>query len=80
MSMIFCQGCDCLIDSDDDPECFVPDPRQSLKPYPDLVLCESCRERREMEAEESDPPIPPDWQPTPAHQAIMDAAQDEDGT
>ncbi len=43
MSMIYCQGCTLLIDSDNDPECFVEE-----NPYYETastVLCEGCREQ-----------------------------------
>ena len=39
MSMIHCQGCALLIDSDADPACFVED-----DPYDREVVCEGCRE------------------------------------
>ncbi|KKL91417.1 hypothetical protein LCGC14_1894960 [marine sediment metagenome] len=43
MSMIYCGDCRVLIDSDDDPGCFIGD-----DPYYEVaheVLCEACRER-----------------------------------
>lgn len=42
--MIRCDGCNELIDSDDDAECFVEvgNMRAQTK---DMVLCEPCRER-----------------------------------
>jgi hypothetical protein len=46
MSMIICQGCDRLIDSDDDPGCFLDVGSNQIK-----VLCESCRERLQQELE-----------------------------
>ena len=42
MSMIYCGACALLIDSDDDPGCFIGD-----DPYYEVeheVLCETCRE------------------------------------
>ena len=41
MSMIKCDGCGYLIDSDDDPACFVEVPWLNMT---DKVWCESCRE------------------------------------
>jgi hypothetical protein len=46
MSMVMCERCDRMIDSDDDPDCFVENP--------DAVLCEWCREEREAQQENSD--------------------------
>jgi hypothetical protein len=43
--MIACDHCDQLIDSDDDPGCFIPAP--TCIPYDknlEQVLCEPCRE------------------------------------
>lgn len=47
MSIDVCSRCDTYIDTDFDfdCDCYVPDPRMSLKPYPDICLCERCRER-----------------------------------
>ena len=39
MSMIYCDGCALLINSDDDPACFVEDDSRGRK-----VICEECRE------------------------------------
>ena len=39
MSMIACDKCGFLIDSDDDPNCFVEDELGD-----DIVLCERCRD------------------------------------
>lgn len=41
MSMIGCEACGHLIDSDDDPDCFVEVPWLNLA---DKVWCEGCRE------------------------------------
>lgn len=49
MSIDRCSRCDRLIDTDYDLECYVPDPRHSLAGHPDICVCESCREREEME-------------------------------
>ena len=46
MSMIRCEWCERLIDSDDDPDCFAENPEE--------VLCEWCRDKRY--AEQTDPP------------------------
>jgi hypothetical protein len=46
MSMIRCDRCERLIDSDDDPECFVE--------KTDEVLCEWCRGDIESQQENSD--------------------------
>ena len=45
MSMDRCHRCDTYVDTDDDPDCYQPDPRMSLKSYPDICICERCRER-----------------------------------
>ena len=44
MSMDRCKLCDCYIDTDDDPDCYQPDPRHSLTGFPDVCVCERCRE------------------------------------
>ena len=48
MSMDRCQRCDAYIDTDFDLECYQPDPRHSLKGFPDICICERCREREEL--------------------------------
>ena len=45
MSMIRCELCSRLIDSDDDPECFVEEFWTGTTPERDGVLCEPCREK-----------------------------------
>ena len=47
MSMIRCDRCSVLIDSDDDPECFT----SKDKPHDceGRVLCEPCREQCEVD-------------------------------
>lgn len=50
MSMIRCEQCERLIDSDDDPECFVENPGLPGA-MGDEVLCEWCREKRYLENE-----------------------------
>lgn len=57
MSMIRCDRCSNLIDSDDDPDCFVDDPRHSIPPHPDRVLCEPCRDEQEDDGEISFKPL-----------------------
>ncbi len=44
MSMIRCDRCDTMIDSDDDPECFVEADKIDKR---DHVWCESCRDADE---------------------------------
>lgn len=41
MSMVTCERCDCAIDSDDDPGCFIENPYNSRDTR---ILCENCRE------------------------------------
>jgi hypothetical protein len=48
MSMILCESCDRLIDSDDDPDCFV-EVGNMRRMTSTMVLCEPCRERMEDE-------------------------------
>ncbi len=51
--MVRCDDCEHLIDSDDDPDCFIPFARQErfVQNYRDAVLCEWCRETLDAEAE-----------------------------
>lgn len=42
MSMVICHRCDNLIDSDDDPDCFIP-----LGEGRTRVYCEACRDEPE---------------------------------
>ena len=44
MSMIRCERCPTLIDSDDDPDCFV-----SINDNDSIVMCEPCRDKHEAE-------------------------------
>lgn len=50
MSMVMCERCDRMIDSDDDPDCFceAPDymPADFRKAVGTEVVCEPCRERQ----------------------------------
>lgn len=64
MSMIRCDSCSELIDSDDDPSCFVEvgNMRSQTK---DMVLCESCRDRLDEHVTE-----PPDRDFTTSLEAI----------
>ena len=48
MSMVMCSRCDALIDSDDDPECFV-EIGNMRRLHKTIVLCESCRDRDERD-------------------------------
>jgi len=76
MSMIRCDGCDRVFDSDYDCDCFVEvgNMRAQTK---DVVWCQPCRERQEQDQERQ---MPHDWQPTPEQQAIIDQMQaDDDG-
>ena len=52
MSIDRCYRCDNIVDTDFDLDCYVPDPRMSLKPHPDICICERCREREQNEQEE----------------------------
>lgn len=53
MSIIRCQGHNCItpIDTDQDVECAIPDPRHSLAGHPDIILCPRCREKWQQEIE-----------------------------
>jgi hypothetical protein len=55
MSVVRCDspGCVNQIDTDLDTEAQTPDPRHSLKGYPDLFFCTKCRARHESEADEA---------------------------
>jgi hypothetical protein len=50
MSMCRCDGCSRIIDSDDDPECFV-EVGNMRRLHDTIILCEPCREDREERAE-----------------------------
>jgi len=82
MSMCLCKDCDHLINSDDDPDCFVEVGNMRRMTWTETV-CKSCRdareERAEREADQSNS-MPPDWEPTPAQQTIIDAAENEEET
>jgi hypothetical protein len=54
MSMICCEQCGHLIDSDDDPDCFV-EVGNMRRLHKEIVLCEGCREEHynQQENEES---------------------------
>lgn len=48
MSMIACQGCGQIVNSDNDPDCFVE--VGNMRRYHETrVYCEACRERRQAE-------------------------------
>jgi hypothetical protein len=53
MSIIRCEGpgCNAPIDTDQDAEFLVPDPRHSLAGHPDLILCTNCRAKIQSELE-----------------------------
>lgn len=57
MSIDRCR-CGAIVDTDEDPECRQPDPRYSLKNYPDIFLCRGCREREEQEADQASAATP----------------------
>lgn len=44
MSIIICESCDRMIDSDDDPDCFV-EVGNMRRMHQTAVYCEPCRER-----------------------------------
>lgn len=50
MSMIACDRCPTIINSDDDPTCFV-ETGDMRRMHKTIVLCERCREKREAERE-----------------------------
>lgn len=59
MSCIYCDECCRLIDSDDDPDCFVERHSPMCLLPVERVLCERCRERewdRQMERHMEDAP------------------------
>ena len=43
MSMVICEKCDRLIDSDDDPDCFV-ETGNMRRLHQTVVMCEPCRD------------------------------------
>ena len=43
MSMVICEDCDRLFDSDDDPDCFI-EVGNMRRLHKTKILCESCRE------------------------------------
>lgn len=53
MSVIRCEGCSRLIDSDFDLECFV-ETGNMRRLHETVVLCESCRDKRAAEDEAED--------------------------
>lgn len=46
--MIQCADCDQIFDSDNDPDCFV-EVGNMRRLHKEIVLCEPCRDKREME-------------------------------
>lgn len=70
MSMCICKDCGGLIDSDDDPDCFI-----EVGPRTTDTVCESCRDvREELSEVNRERAMPRDWTPTPEQQAIIDAS------
>lgn len=57
MSIDRCR-CGALVDTDADPACYQPDPRYSLKPFPDICVCAACRELDEQEADRASAATP----------------------
>ena len=53
MSMDRCERCGNSVDTDFDDDCYQPDPRHSLKSFPDICVCERCRERDQIDGEQS---------------------------
>lgn len=58
MSIDICHYCDRPVDTDVDCDCYEPDPRHSLKGYPDICVCERCREKQQddMDRMNDEPP------------------------
>jgi hypothetical protein len=58
MSIIYCDKCSRLIDSDDDPDCFVDvSQRRYQWQKHDMVICEACRDQNDQwEYEHDNPP------------------------
>ena len=52
MSIDSCNFCGAAVDTDKDDEAYQPDPRMSLKLYPDICVCRHCREKEEHDAEQ----------------------------
>ena len=53
MSMIYCEGCAILINSDDDPDCFV-EVGNMRRMHKTIALCEKCRHERECQQDIAD--------------------------
>jgi hypothetical protein len=51
MSMILCDRCNMVIDSDDDPDCFVETGNQR-RLHETTILCETCRDKRQAKEED----------------------------
>ncbi len=50
MSIDRCSNCGRNVDTDTDDDCYQPDPRMSLKGYPDICICKWCRDWDDDEA------------------------------
>lgn len=50
MSVIRCEACDAIFDSDEDPDCFV-EVGNMRRLHKTLILCEHCRDERDIEQE-----------------------------
>lgn len=78
MSIDRCSRCSELVDTDDEPEAYVQiADMHKREEY--ICLCASCREKYEDERDSEPRRMPTDWTPTPAQQAIIDAAENEEG-
>jgi hypothetical protein len=58
MSMDRCDYCGWLVDTDDDTDCYLPDPRMSLRDFPDICVCERCRGKMEEDDRYQGPESP----------------------
>lgn len=52
MSIDRCSECNAPVDTDFDGDCYQPDPRHSLKGFPDICLCKRCRESDEYQIDD----------------------------
>jgi hypothetical protein len=74
MSIDRCSKCSALVDTDDEPESYIQIANmRSREEW--ICLCRGCRERYEDEREPRQ--MPHGWEPTPAQQAIIDAANSD---
>ena len=49
MSMVICKDCEILVDSDDDPDCFVY-VGDYKRQHSEITLCRACRDRLDDDA------------------------------